>query len=194
MLAAHRLGVAAGQRHRRVEPAAAGRVAGQPAEPAAGREPLPAAALAARARRAVRVDDHVAGLAGEPVGAVQQPPAGDDPGADARAEGDHERVVDPDRGAGRVLGHGVAVGVVVDDGRRPRRASVSSAAMGTSCMRRRCGPMCRVPSRSTRPGHAHADRRRASGASVRASSSSTSTSPSPPSGVGDAVLGEDGGG
>ena len=43
VLAPHRLRVAAGQRHGGVEPAAAGGVAGQPTEPGARREPLPAA-------------------------------------------------------------------------------------------------------------------------------------------------------
>ena len=43
------------------------RLARQPAEPAARREPLPAAAPPAWARRAVRIDDHVTGLAAETV-------------------------------------------------------------------------------------------------------------------------------
>ena len=78
VLATDGLGIAAGQGDGRVEPAAAGGVPRQPAEAGARCEALPAAALPAGARRAVGVDDHVAGLAGEAVGAAQQRAAGDD--------------------------------------------------------------------------------------------------------------------
>ena len=191
VLAADGLGVAAGQGDGRVEPAAAGGVARQPAEPGARREPLPAAPLAARAGRAVGVDDHVAGLAGEAVGAAQQPPPVMMPGADAGAERDHEGLGRRPRRAAHQLGRPRG------SWRRCRRRvgtperSARSRASGTSCMRRRCGPMCSVPARSTRPGHAHADRRRAPGPSEPTSSSSVSTRPVAAVGRGDAALGDD---
>ena len=52
VLAPHRLRVAPGQLQHRAGPSRLGRLPGQPAEAAARREPLPAAPLAARARRA----------------------------------------------------------------------------------------------------------------------------------------------
>ena len=71
----------------------------------------------------------------------------------------------------------VAVGVVVDDRRHARALRRAGAASGTSCMRRRCGPMCSVPGAVDEPGHADADRRPASAPSDAASSSSVSTRP-----------------
>ena len=60
------------------------------------------------------VDDHVAELAGEPVGTHDQPPGGDDAPADARAQRHHHQVVDAAPGADGPLGERGAGGVVAD--------------------------------------------------------------------------------
>ena len=96
-------------RHRRRSttppaPTAERRVAGEPGEPAARGVALPAAAAAAHTRRPVRVDDHVPGLAGEPVRAPLQHAAAHDAAADAGAERDEQRVGRARRGAVPPLG------------------------------------------------------------------------------------------
>ena len=69
VLAPHGLGVAAGQRHDAVGPPAWAASRASRPSPLPERVALPAAPAAARAGRAVRVDDHVPGLAGEAGGA-----------------------------------------------------------------------------------------------------------------------------
>ena len=146
VLAAHQRRVAAGDLDDAPQPATDGRRAGQLGEPRAGREALPAAAPPARARRAVGVDDHVAELAGEPVGADDQPAGGDDAAADAGAERDHHQVVDAAPGADGPLGERRARGVVADRDRagragrrggRRRRARSRRARSATTAARRR---------------------------------------------------------
>ena len=117
VLAPHGFRVAAGALDDEIEATAVGRVARQARQPGPGGEPLPAASLATRAWGAVRVDDHVTGLTGEPVGAPEQAPRRDDPGADPCPQCYDERLVGPNRGTTCMLGHRMTVGVVVD----PRR-------------------------------------------------------------------------
>ena len=73
---------------------------------------LPAAAVAAVAGLAGRVEAQVPDLAGVAARALEPPPAGDDAGTDADVAGDVDQVVDPDADAALVLGQGAEVGVV----------------------------------------------------------------------------------
>ena len=94
-----------------------GGLAAEAAEPRARREPLPAPPPPARADRTARVDDHVAGLAGEAVGAALEPAGGDLSPADPGAEGHEDGFGRPLRRASLVLGPHGAGRVVLDDDR-----------------------------------------------------------------------------
>ena len=160
VLAPHVLGVAAGQLDHARPPPGVGRLAGEPAEPAARRVALPATAPAARARRAVRVDDHVAGLAGEPVGAPLEHAARDDAAADPGAQRDEH---DVGRALGRApLGRSPQVragGVVVDDDRQAEAARAASSARRDVDHARqvRCRSAARPSGRPARARPADAD-------------------------------------
>ena len=92
-------------------------------------QPAPPAA----ARPAVRVEDQVPDLAGQPEPAAVEPPAEDQRAADAGAHGDHDDVVATARGAEAVLGPGGGVRVVLDDDRQAGRRA--RAASRTGCSR-----------------------------------------------------------
>ncbi len=115
VFAADALGVAAGQAHHLAEPAGHRRFSGKDPQPRPGGEALPAAASAARAGRAVRIDDHVTDLAGEAGRTDLHTIADDDPSADPGAERDQDDVVQASSGAQPVLGQHGEVGVVLDD-------------------------------------------------------------------------------
>ena len=153
MLAPDQLGVAAGQLDGRREPPAQRGVPGQPGQPAPGGEPLPAAALPARAGRAVGVDDHVAGLAREPVGASDEAAARrSTPAPMPVPRVTTTRLGHAAGGSAAVLGHGVAVGVVVDHDRQAEAVRQRRLAAGGSTTPCRCAPARSTPSWSTRPG------------------------------------------
>jgi hypothetical protein len=116
VFAADQLGLT-GQLDAAGEPVRHRRLAAEEAEPAARREPLPAPLAAARARRPVRVDHHVARLAAESVRPAHQLAFDDGARPDAGAERDQHRIPDPPGGAGHVLAPGGAGGVVVDPDR-----------------------------------------------------------------------------
>src|SRR6185369_17167176 len=85
VLAAHVERVAACQLQHATQPLADRGFTRQLREPAAGRVPLPTTASSARARQAVGVDDHVADLAGESVGAADETTACDNAASDSSA-------------------------------------------------------------------------------------------------------------
>ena len=113
VLAAHVLGVTAGQFDDAVQPLAHRGLAGQAGQPGARGVALPAPAAPARARWPVGVDHHVTDLAGEAVGPAHQAVVGDDPPADPRTKGDHDHVCPPDGRAHLPLGGDGTGGVVV---------------------------------------------------------------------------------
>ena len=193
VLAAHERRVAAGDLDDAPQPAADGRLAGQLGQPGARRVALPAAPPPARARRAVGVDDHVAELAGEPVGPDDQPAAGDDAAADAGAERHQHHVVDAPPGADAPLGERGARGVVVDArpaDRVARRAGRRRRARSTSGM---FGDARSTPSRVTSPGTPDADGVDGPGSdsSSPTISASASISASPPRGRRPTGLGDE---
>ena len=98
-------------------PTAASRVSRTSAEPDAVL--LEAAAVAAAAEPAVRHQAQVPDLAADAVPAAEQLPAGDHATADARADGDHQLVVDVATGAVAELAPGRGVRVVLDRDRQP---------------------------------------------------------------------------
>ena len=129
-----------------------GRIAGQSAQPAARGEALPAAPPPARARRAVRVDHHVARLAGEPGRPPQQRGRRRSPPPPMPVPSVTSTTSDaPTAGPGAVLGHRRAVGVVVDHHRAARWRSATAAATSRSTTPGRLGANCSTPSRSTSP-------------------------------------------
>ena len=71
-----------------------GGLTGESREPAARCVSLPTSSTAARARQTVGIDDHVADLAGEAVGAADEVTAGHDSPTDTGAERDHHHVGD----------------------------------------------------------------------------------------------------
>ena len=142
--------------------AGVGRLPGQAAEAAARGVALPAAPLAARARQPVDgVDDHVADLAGEAVGAAHELAADHDAAADAGAERHQQHVRrGPRRRRACRSPHAAHVGVVVDVDRhaeprpaaRPRTASsVDAREVRRRTAARRRGRRGRA--RRRRPAH-----------------------------------------
>ncbi len=107
-------------RHHPVEPPSERRLTSVVAEAVARRIPLPASPLSARARDAVRLDDHVPELAREPVVTTLQHPAAHEPTTDAGAEPDEHQVVDAAAGTQLPLGQTGDGVVVVDQDVQPR--------------------------------------------------------------------------
>ncbi len=89
------------------------RVPGHAGQPGPGRVALPAPPAPTGAGRAVGVHRRVARLPRHPVGPPHQPAADDQPGPDARAEGDQDRVLGALGGARDPLGPHGTVPVVV---------------------------------------------------------------------------------
>ena len=149
--------LAAGQVDDAGGPILGGGDAGQPGQAGSGGVALPAAPPPTRAGRAVGVDDHVAELAGETVGADQEAAPGHDATADARAERHHDqvRLAPPD--AQSPLGQRRARGVV---GHRDRPAQPVAEA-GPDVELRHAGDVRRRdqhPVDGDQPGDADADR------------------------------------
>ena len=107
-------GVAAGQRHRGGQPSRLRRHPTEVGEGRAGGEALPAPPAAARAVRALGVDDHVTHLADEAVGPALDDAAGQHTTADPGAQGDEHGVPRALGVADGGLGQQCAGGVVVD--------------------------------------------------------------------------------
>ncbi len=109
----------------------------RPPDRLAGHERLQASAAraAARARRAVLVDDHVPQLGARPDRAARQAPADDEAAADAGADREQHGVGGAARGARAPLGQHRDVRVVVDRTGSPSRSRMTSAN-GTSAIGR----------------------------------------------------------
>ena len=111
---------------------------------------LPAAARAARAGPALRVDHHVADLAAVPAVAGHRPAAGDDAAADAGVAVQVDDVVAADRDPAGVLGQRGQVGAVADR-RRDVAAAASRPAPRPAPRRAARRPSRRDRPRRTRP-------------------------------------------
>ena len=114
---------------------------------------LPATVTTAEARRAVRLDDHVADLTRETAATAHQLAVGDDAATDAGTEGHHDEVVDAAPGAPLVLGRARR------SWRRSRRTPANSRARYRAAnpgpprgRSRRFGAKARRPSRRIIPG------------------------------------------
>ena len=124
VLTPHGLGVAPSQTDHRPQPARLGGRSSEGAEAVPRRKALPAASLAAGARRTVRVDDHMADFAGKAMGAADELTVHYVPASDPGPERDHHDMVVPLRRPQGMFRPARRRGVVGDDCGCPLRSAL----------------------------------------------------------------------